>query len=143
MLCADALEQLGYAAESSVWRNTYLQGALELREGINPKRQKLIKSSDMTRCMSVELMLKYIGILLDKERAQKENFRFLLQIQEPEQTSTYMVELYSGVLLTYRVPLPMIRAAVSLQMLRRILRSCQGRRFLHCCREGFRVCGSR
>src|SRR5678815_6118316 len=32
-LGADALEQLGYAAESSTWRNAYLLGARELRNG--------------------------------------------------------------------------------------------------------------
>ncbi len=33
-LAADALEQLGYQAESATWRNAYLFGALELRSGI-------------------------------------------------------------------------------------------------------------
>ena len=33
-LGADALEQLGYAAESATWRNAYLLGALELRQGV-------------------------------------------------------------------------------------------------------------
>ena len=32
-LQADALEQLGYQAESATWRNAYLMGALELRAG--------------------------------------------------------------------------------------------------------------
>ena len=32
-LGADALEQLGYQAESATWRNAYLQGASELRNG--------------------------------------------------------------------------------------------------------------
>jgi linear primary-alkylsulfatase len=32
-LGADALEQLGYASESATWRNAYLLGALELRQG--------------------------------------------------------------------------------------------------------------
>lgn len=31
LLCADALEQLGYVAELGPWRNEYLLGALELR----------------------------------------------------------------------------------------------------------------
>jgi len=31
---ADALEQLGYAAESASWRNAYVLGALELRQGV-------------------------------------------------------------------------------------------------------------
>ena len=33
-LLADALEQLGYQSESASWRNFYLTGAQELREGI-------------------------------------------------------------------------------------------------------------
>src|SRR5499433_4180476 len=33
-LGADALEQLGYAAESAIWRNAYLLGARELRQGL-------------------------------------------------------------------------------------------------------------
>jgi alkyl sulfatase BDS1-like metallo-beta-lactamase superfamily hydrolase len=33
-LLADTLEQLGYAAESSTWRNAYLFGAQELRQGM-------------------------------------------------------------------------------------------------------------
>ena len=32
-LQADALEQLGYQAESATWRNAYLMAALELRSG--------------------------------------------------------------------------------------------------------------
>ena len=32
-LCADALEQLGYQAESGAWRNAYLTAAFELRNG--------------------------------------------------------------------------------------------------------------
>ena len=32
-LCADALEQLGYQAESGAWRNAYLVAAFELRSG--------------------------------------------------------------------------------------------------------------
>ena len=32
-LSADAMEQLGYQAESSTWRNAYLMGAYELRNG--------------------------------------------------------------------------------------------------------------
>jgi alkyl sulfatase BDS1-like metallo-beta-lactamase superfamily hydrolase len=33
-LAADAFEQLGYQAESGTWRSAYLQGALELRQGV-------------------------------------------------------------------------------------------------------------
>src|SRR5215475_13515520 len=33
-LGADALEQLGYQAEAATWRNAYLMGAMELRNGV-------------------------------------------------------------------------------------------------------------
>jgi alkyl sulfatase BDS1-like metallo-beta-lactamase superfamily hydrolase len=37
-LQADALEQLGYQSENATWRNIYLTGAQELRDGV-PKLQ--------------------------------------------------------------------------------------------------------
>ena len=42
-LCADALEQLGYQAESGAWRNAYLVAAFELRNGtgLYPKAAQL------------------------------------------------------------------------------------------------------
>ncbi len=36
-LQADALEQLGYQAESGPWRNFYLSAAKELRDGVIPR----------------------------------------------------------------------------------------------------------
>lgn len=118
LLCADAFEQLGYVAESSIWRNAYLQGAQELRNGIAVKPKKIKKGNDMAKCMSEELLLKYIGILLQNERAEKENFKFQLNIVEEgfsnAETRKYkgkdvpvkkkfIVHLYGGVLLTYPV----------------------------------------
>lgn len=101
MLCADALEQLGYIAESSVWRNAYLQGALELRQGISPKRIKSNKGQDMEKCMSVDLLIKYIGILFDTDKAQHENFSFLLQVKDEEEMKRYVFQIYNGVVLAY------------------------------------------
>ncbi|MCD8011708.1 MAG: MBL fold metallo-hydrolase [Lachnospiraceae bacterium] len=82
LLCADAFEQLGYAAESSVWRNVYLQGALELRYGVDERSVRLVRGTDIQRCMSVELLLKYLGILFDNERMEQENFSLILNIRE-------------------------------------------------------------
>lgn len=101
LLCADAMEQLGYVAESSIWRNAYLQGALELRYGINRDRPKLTRSLDMTQCMSGHLLLKYLGILFDHKRAEKEEFSFTLNLTEDSQVTTYTVLVHAGILLTY------------------------------------------
>lgn len=103
LLCADAFEQLGYIAESSVWRNAYLQGALELRFGVKEQRTSLSKSTDLQQCMSVNLMLKYLGILFDNEKAEKEEFSIRLHIteKEGEEPLHYVATVHSGVLLTY------------------------------------------
>ncbi|PVX70868.1 alkyl/aryl-sulfatase [Paraburkholderia unamae] len=70
-LCADALEQLGFAAESSTWRNAYLLGAQELRKGA-PKLRRRSVSRDLVSVLPVELLLDYLAVRLDGEKAQGE-----------------------------------------------------------------------
>ncbi len=69
-LGADALEQLGYAAESAIWRNAYLLGARELREGIGTGGARAPVSPDIVRAMSPELFFDYLGVRLDSARAE-------------------------------------------------------------------------
>ncbi len=66
-LQAEALEQLGYQAESATWRNAYLMGAFELRNGA----QDIGASSggpDTVRGMTNELLFDYIALRLDHEK---------------------------------------------------------------------------
>ena len=51
-LCADAFEQLAYQAESATWRNAYLQGAQELRQG-PPKMARAPVRPDMIAAVPV------------------------------------------------------------------------------------------
>jgi alkyl sulfatase BDS1-like metallo-beta-lactamase superfamily hydrolase len=69
-LQARALEQLGYQAESAVWRNLYLVGAAELREG-PPKRagRQRTASPDVVRALSIEQLWDALGVRLDGPRA--------------------------------------------------------------------------
>jgi alkyl sulfatase BDS1-like metallo-beta-lactamase superfamily hydrolase len=53
-LQADALEQLGYQAESGPWRNFYLNGAQELRQGTPDVAGTGTASADMLSAMSTE-----------------------------------------------------------------------------------------
>lgn len=70
LLCADALEQLGYAAESGPWRNAYLTGAKELRGGVDADpKYRATGSADIQRAMTPDMMLDYLGILLDADAA--------------------------------------------------------------------------
>ena len=50
-LCADALEQLGYQAESGPWRSAYLCAAQELR---------MVQIPMMQREVAVTVMFSYI-----------------------------------------------------------------------------------
>ncbi|WP_208029320.1 alkyl/aryl-sulfatase [Rhabdothermincola sediminis] len=68
LLQADALEQLGYQAESAAWRNFYLMGAKELRDGIAEAPGRGF-SLGMVRVMPLELLLDALTVRLDGERA--------------------------------------------------------------------------
>jgi linear primary-alkylsulfatase len=69
-LGADALEQLGYAAESATWRNAYLLGAFELRHGKPPAVARAPISPDVVRAMNLDLFFDYLGVRLNGERAE-------------------------------------------------------------------------
>src|SRR5713226_2990859 len=69
-LGADALEQLGYAAESATWRNAYLLGALELRQGQPSAVARAPISPDIIRAMSLDLFFDYLGVRLNGEKAE-------------------------------------------------------------------------
>lgn len=68
-LGAAALEQLGYAAESATWRNAYLLGALELRQGLPRTAARAPVSPDVVRAMSLDLFFDYLAVRLDAEKA--------------------------------------------------------------------------
>ena len=109
-LTADAFEQLGYQAESSVWRNAYLQGALELRFGVDTFDAGLApteRKNDLAKCMSSDLLLRYIGILYDSHRTPDKEAEIKLEIREDTYgksvTNTYVLKIHAGVVLTYPI----------------------------------------
>src|SRR5262247_909186 len=69
-LGADALEQMGYAAESATWRNAYLLGALELRQGVPATTARAPVSPDVVRAMSLDLFFDYLGVRINGEKAE-------------------------------------------------------------------------
>ena len=97
-LCADALEQLGYQAESGAWRNAYLTAAYELRHGTGGYPQTSAGGTGATSLgMSTETMLDYLGICLDAKKMEDQNLTILLQITD--ENSQYLVQINHGVLL--------------------------------------------
>lgn len=65
---ADALEQMGYQAENGTWRNIFLVGASELRNGI-PRAPGGSASADTVHAMPVRMLFDYLGICLDGNKA--------------------------------------------------------------------------
>ena len=75
-LLADALEQLGYQAESAIWRNAYIQGATELRHGTPPASDYQFTSVDMVSAMTLELIIDYLAVMYDGIKSQEDDFTF-------------------------------------------------------------------
>jgi len=69
-MLADTFEQLGYAAESSTWRNAYLFGAQELRQGM-PKAPPLAAMARETlAALRTEQLWDVLGVRLNGPRAE-------------------------------------------------------------------------
>ena len=100
LLCADALEQLGYQAESGAWRNAYLTGALELRQGNAAEAAgRANKSSEMMMSMTADQMFDYMGILLDKQALADQDFTVSITLTDTQQN--YLLRLKNGSLLRF------------------------------------------
>ena len=63
-LQADTLEQLGYQSESGPWRNFYLCGALELRQGL-PKGAAFGATASMAKSMPLENLYQTMAVRLN------------------------------------------------------------------------------
>ena len=66
---ADVYEQLGYQAESTSVRNSYLQGAFELRNGLPGGTPPRSTGPDVVRAMSTAMWLDFLGISMDPEES--------------------------------------------------------------------------
>jgi alkyl sulfatase BDS1-like metallo-beta-lactamase superfamily hydrolase len=66
-LQADALEQLGYQAEASTWRNNYLTAAYELRDGVPPTPTSA--SPDVLTALTIPMFFDYMGVRLNGPKA--------------------------------------------------------------------------
>ena len=68
-LQADALEQLGYQAESGPWRNFYLSAAKELRDGVIDLGAPKTNSPDVIRATPLEMFFDLLAVRLNGPRA--------------------------------------------------------------------------
>lgn len=100
LLCADALEQLGYQAESGTWRNAYLSAALELREGnASATVKRATGGAELQANMTAGMMFDYMGILMDKEAMGDQDITVNVSLSDTKQQ--FMLRIKNGALLQY------------------------------------------
>ncbi|MDE2577831.1 MAG: MBL fold metallo-hydrolase [Hyphomicrobiales bacterium] len=69
-LGADALEQLGYQAEGGTWRNAYLTGAQELREGPPKAVGPSTLAADMMKGIPTDMLFDVMAVRLNADKAE-------------------------------------------------------------------------
>jgi alkyl sulfatase BDS1-like metallo-beta-lactamase superfamily hydrolase len=95
-LQADALEQLGYQAESAVWRNFYLMGALELRQGVPKLPPFPVAAPDVIAGMTTEMIFDYLAVRVNGPKAAGKIIR--LNYVFPDTNERFLVAVENGVL---------------------------------------------
>jgi alkyl sulfatase BDS1-like metallo-beta-lactamase superfamily hydrolase len=95
-LQAQTLEQLGFQAESPVWRNFYLSGAKELREGVPQKAPMRVGSLDVIRSLTLDMFFDYLAVLLNGPKAAEKKITVDWVFTDTQQE--YSVSLENGVL---------------------------------------------
>ncbi|UCG67859.1 MAG: MBL fold metallo-hydrolase, partial [Deltaproteobacteria bacterium] len=95
-LCADALEQLGYQAESGPWRSVYLQGAFELRNGVPSAGGINTASPDTIKAMPPHMVFDYLAVRLNGPKAKGK--KIVLNVDFTDLKEQYVLTVENGVL---------------------------------------------
>ncbi|MBD2683357.1 MULTISPECIES: alkyl/aryl-sulfatase [Nostoc] len=95
-LLADVFEQIGYQKESPSVRNSFLSAAYELRNGFPSGVTAQTVSPDTVRAMSTELLLDFMSIRTDSQKA--EGMRFTINLFTPDNGEKFVVEMSNSTL---------------------------------------------
>jgi alkyl sulfatase BDS1-like metallo-beta-lactamase superfamily hydrolase len=92
-LQADAFERLAFGSENGTWRNVYLSGATELRQGVFGT-PAATGAPDLLAALSVEQTLSAVAIRIDGPKAWGEHLVLSFVISDLDET--YVFELRNG-----------------------------------------------
>lgn len=95
-LLADVFTRLGYGAECATWRNNYLTGAAELRQG---SKTNQVDASGFAAALTITQLFDSIAIRIDAPRAWDQEFSILWKFTDLD--GMYRMELSNGVLIHY------------------------------------------
>ena len=91
-LLAETFEKLGFAAESSAWRNFYLTGALELREGAPEKGMSREGLIDMLNQTPIERFLEAMAASLNATKADGKKLKINLVFSDTRKSFVLRLE---------------------------------------------------
>ncbi len=90
-MLADTFEQLGYASESSTWRNAYLFGAQELRQGMPKVPPRSTMPRETLAALRTEQLWDVLGVRLNGPKA--EGKRIVLNWNFTDTGETFVLNL--------------------------------------------------
>ena len=96
-LLAGVYETLGFGAENGTWRNFYLQGAYELRNGVEPAALDSTSSPEMVGALSVGQLFDSLAIRVNGPKAWDEHLTIDWTVTDLGHS--YRTELTNGVLI--------------------------------------------
>ncbi|WP_247750409.1 alkyl sulfatase dimerization domain-containing protein [Rhizobium sp. 16-449-1b] len=91
-LLADTYEQLGYQAESGPWRNFYLTGASELRQGVTELPVPNTASPDTIKAMPIDMFFDFLGVRLNGDRAAGKTIEINMELTDTKEKYVVGVE---------------------------------------------------
>jgi len=110
---AGVYERLGYRAENATWRNFYLTGALELREGIQPPPIGG-PGAGMTGALTVEQLFDTLAIRINGPRAAAESL--VIDWHFTDMLTTVRLALSNGALIQTKNPKTQAAADLTLTL---------------------------
>jgi alkyl sulfatase BDS1-like metallo-beta-lactamase superfamily hydrolase len=102
-LLARVYDQMGYQAESAIWRNMYLTGAMELRGGIPPS-QPTTAGLDLIRNMPTDMLFDLMAVRLNPAKVGEGHVT--LEFVFPERNERFYVQVRNGVLIAEPIAAP-------------------------------------
>jgi alkyl sulfatase BDS1-like metallo-beta-lactamase superfamily hydrolase len=119
-LLASVYDQLGYQAESGPWRDVYLTGAFELRNGNQGMANDPRNLVGLLRATPPSRMLDSMAVRLNGPRADGKRMRFNFVFDDVG-GEAHVVEVENAVLHHRRVPAPVAGADATVHLTRELL----------------------
>ena len=103
-LLAEVYDGLGHGAENATWRNFFLTGALELRDGVQVQATPLV--IDMLAALTVEQVFDAMAIRVDGPRAAADGVDLAIDWHLTDEDVHHLTTLRNGVLVHRQVDAP-------------------------------------